>query len=284
MTTFLIQECGQNTFDIDAEIDACEELHIPYHLFKIIPTTNVVLGLDNVIDPKETYITRGGTRIFSLFNGVVPLKEMGIVTTHPHEVIEDKLRYSLHGVYHQFRQDYYRNIVGDKLLNYDAKISTYGELYNKTYPKVKFIKPASDMKEFPSGLLRPWATLGDYLDEVQFEGMENNTVIMVASEKQKIISEVRFICSMGKVITGSYYKHRDRHIKQRVRNEPELWKVANEYAHLWQPCLCYAMDLAIIEDDNGKLQYKIVEYNRFNCAGLYDCNVSLIFNHLANIK
>ena len=66
-----------------------------------------------------------------------------------------------------------------------------------------------------------------------------------------------------------------------IDNDKTLITIANEFAKLYQPHDIFTLDIAKIKNSNG-FDYKIIEYNCFNCSGIYETNFSKMANEIQN--
>lgn len=286
MTTFLIQDT-RNDHTVELDVRACEELHIPYMTFGVIPTTNTITGLNDKLDPYEEYIIRCGTSIVEILAKDLSLSEMNIINSINDEDFEMRIRLG-GGLWHNdtgFDQQHYSSNISLPLLNADAKFYSYEDAKHLVFDEPMFIKPSDDLKAFSASLLTPGFTLEQYINETMHQKTYLKSTVLIAPESPPIIAEARFICLNGKVLDGSFYRYRDKTKHVRIgRDYTELFTVAREYASLYKPDDVYSMDIAVLRKPNGEHDYKIVEYNCFNASGLYAMNIPLVFSHLFNMK
>ena len=72
----------------------------------------------------------------------------------------------------------------------------------------------------------------------------------------------------GKIVSGSAY--RQNGIVGYNKIVPDIvWDKAREYAKLYKPADIFTIDLARLDDGS----IRIIEYNCFNCSGVYLCDM-----------
>jgi hypothetical protein len=137
-----------------------------------------------------------------------------------------------------------------------------------------FIKPNTDTKEFAGTVMsfeefKPW-----YENMLSIGYLEENDFWIVFSRPKKLACEWRVVVVDGKISSSSLYRQygivkAERHII------PEVEAVVMEAHELYQPAPVYVIDIAQWGDT-----YKVIEYNTFNSAGLYDCDVAKIIDDI----
>ena len=172
-------------------------------------------------------------------------------------------------------------IVGDRLgslyLNTDmmsTRMSGVEDLVKLKGWDQFFIKPNSDTKEFAGTILEADEFTGWYQRMVDIGYLEDNDFHVVISTPKRIGREWRLVVIDGKVVEYSLYKQYQK-VMPKHEVTPEVIAIAEEAATLHAPADVYVVD--VVETDNG---LKIIEYNTFNSAGLYDCDVSVIIDEI----
>lgn len=240
---------------------------IPYETVRIIPFVHEIDGKKPVIEPGGNVIAYGSLGIQKLCNreGWAP------------------------GVWYDpetFNYQAYADALGDLLLNHDMKRMALSHLpaYLVGKPeKPFFIKPNGDTKEFAGTVLSP-AEADDWIKQMRDSGYidEADFDVIVAPVKT-LGCEWRAVVVDGVIASCSLYRQwntvrPERHII------PEVELVIQQAHKRHAPADVYVVDIAQVEafDDNGwrYWQYKVIEYNTFNSAGLYDCDVAAIIDSI----
>jgi len=142
-----------------------------------------------------------------------------------------------------------------------------------------FMRPSSGHKTFTGKVFHEKHFESDW-DWVE-EFTEPHSLVIISSPKV-IIREWRFIISDKKVVTGSLYKERIGPISSGKYREIDIVNFPKDKAALkkaqeianegYNPDPMYVID--ICETAEGEM--RLLEIGSFSCAGLYDCNISLI--------
>lgn len=235
---------------------------VPYETVRIIPFIHEIDGKKPVIEPGGNVIAYGSLGIQKLCNreGWAP------------------------GVWYDpetFNYQAYTDALGDLLLNHDMKRMALSMLPNYVEDQPArpfFIKPNGDTKEFAGTILAP-AEAEDWIKQMRDSGYidEADFDVIVAPVKT-LGCEWRAVVVDGEIASCSLYRQwntvrAERHII------PEVEMVIREAHLLHAPADVYVIDVAQVDVD-GDWQYKVIEYNTFNSAGLYDCDVAAIFDSI----
>lgn len=138
-----------------------------------------------------------------------------------------------------------------------------------------FIKPSSCLKYFDATLINSEYYIGEYLTYNTFDYDISNELCLIAPIKH-IENESRFFVVNGKVITGSYYRINNIYSEIVINDTEEIFKITQQYVDLFNPCKAFVIDLALCNN-----QYKIIEYNPINCAGVYASDYSKLIQELS---
>jgi len=260
---WLIQDSQRMYSALEDEFTPLSKLGYDIIPYGLVPMTTIVTGLEE-LDLNDTFIIRGGTKIIDI------LVKGESETLSPEVLL--KMRAGISYDRTNFDQAYY-STLGLPLLNDKPQILDLRESNDlfASFDVPKFVKPSSDLKAFTAGILEPGKVLKNFIESnYHRENYAEETVIV--HDALKIDAEYRFICIDGKVITGSQYQKNGRLI---LSSEiPRIIQVtADVYANLYKPSEIYTMDLA--ETPNG---IKIVEYNCWNCSGLYHMDSLKLFS------
>lgn len=257
---WLVQDTARMYQALEDEFVPLKKLGYEIVPFGVIPFTKTITGLDD-LDVNDTFIMRGGTKM-------VGILESGTSDNLPSELIT-KMRQGLSYDIRNFDQAFY-STLGLPLLNGTPE---FLNLKNESdllasFDVDKFVKPSSDLKAFTAGVMGAGEVLKFFIESnYHRENYQEETVLV--NDVVQIDAEHRFICLNGEVISGSQYRRNNQTVYSNVIPKYVL-DAAYEYAKLYEPANIYTMDLA--ETPNG---IKIVEYNCWNCSGLY---------HMDNIK
>jgi hypothetical protein len=184
-------------------------------------------------------------------------------------------------------------VFGDKMLNYDATFTTFKN--SRVYVRMcidqfgaVFIRPIHDTKVFAGVVYTDFEEFERWwkgvcvLEEDDGTSLRKDTEVMVAIP-QKIASEYRFFVVDGDIITGSQYKIGNRIQYKEVDKNDTPFIIAKEFLKdaLFNINLrSYVIDFALMYNDNisidSRYDYKIIEVNTMNSAGMYACDVQKI--------
>ena len=165
--------------------------------------------------------------------------------------------------------------LGSLYLNSDAVVTTMATV-PKLFTGLVFMKPNTDTKEFAGTIFE-----AEFIDtwmqrQINSGYLEANisTLEVVASSVKNIGCEWRIVVVNNKISDYSCYKQYQKVLPERWIPEKAL-QFAEHVISTYNPLPVYVID--ICATDNG---YKVVEYNTFNVAGLYECNVAKIINDI----
>lgn len=179
------------------------------------------------------------------------------------------------------------NHWGTLMLNADARVMRFADV-SLPVGECRFIRPVEDLKTFAGALFdaeefQAWQHKVVNLKEDDGSTLTADTKVLVAYPKQ-IQREFRFWVVNGRVVTGCQYKAGSRVLYDTLVETGAEW-LASWIADTsgfalnggWQPAKAYVLDIARIGYD-----YKIVEINTINAAGLYKANVPKLVEALEN--
>lgn len=224
---------------------ACMSTYNDFHEIQIVPFERSIVGGAPVIS--GPVVCHGSTAIITVAenNGWAP------------------------GVFRIYNESDTLTAIGDHYLNHDMKLLDVDQVV----PYVQsqgwdffFAKPDKDLKSF-DGTVFDTEKFPFFIERArQYNNYDPETKICVSSIKHPEV-EWRFVIVEGRVVAFSQY--RVNHILN-VKGYAERFAIdfAEEIAKYASPNDVYVMDVCKIEGS-----YKVIEYNTFNCSGLYDCNV-----------
>lgn len=255
--TWLLQSSHRNDIVLRQEVEALNKLGYPWKDFGVIPFTTEITGLD---EPLEFIIVRAGTKIASL-------------------VKENKTHWMRKGMFYNtpgfFDQQVHR-WSELPMLNSDVEFFDLSLHQALSFSEAKFVKPTNDLKAFNAGILEAGQTVQEFIGGSLHQPHAFKEHILVSSVKD-VVDEYRFFVIDGKVITGSQYKVNKQLKYQSLiifdKDHVDAAAYAAEQATIFKPDDVFTLDICKTAD--GK--YSIVEYNCFNCSGLYACDVPKLF-------
>lgn len=244
------------------QIKASETLH---DFFGVIPFTNDVTGLDEILEKDFYYIFHSSVKVLDIFERCKSLLEINSELSPWQKEIADELLKKLRlGIFHN-KEKFDQSFYGDfslPLLNDDSKIYSCEDVLTQTFDENLFIKPSSDTKAFDAGIIERGVSIQEHI-ESQFHREDYKNELILLSPLKEIDAEYRFFVIDQKVISGSSYRINGQ-LKSETNIPEHIMETAIEYAKLYQPHDIFTMDLCQV----GK-NVKIVEYNCFNCSGIY---------------
>lgn len=212
-------------------------------------------------------------------NGEVPVVE-GPVVVHGSTAIitvAEKQNWQP-GVFRIFKESDTLEAIGDLYLNHDMKVLEVDEVVdyvNKSGMEFFFAKPDRDLKSF-DGTVFDAEKFPFFIERVsQYANYDPETKICVSSIKHPEV-EWRFVIVDKKVVSFSQYRV-ERKLNVQGVTEIDAIRFAEDIARHVNPNDIYVMDVCRIGG-----QYKVIEYNTFNCSGLYACNIYEIVDSINN--
>lgn len=275
---WLIQTSGFITNHINQTVDTLKDLNYEFEDFGVIPYDNKVSNLNNILRDDTQYIVRCGVYLLEILDNLDNLTDCATYIDPQNNKPEymTALKNSLDWDEKKFDQAVYKDF-DLPLLNSDAEYLTYSEAKDLKFENDMFLKPSRDLKSFCGGIMEKGLSVDEFIKGNNYrKGFEKETLII--SKLQTIYTEYRFFIIDSKVITGSMYK-RGQEVVFDSYIPPLMMKKAIEYAKLFAPAEIFVMDLA--ETDKGIV---IVEYNCWNCSGLYDVDTHKLFTAVNEFK
>lgn len=138
-----------------------------------------------------------------------------------------------------------------------------------------FIRPNSDGKAFPGGVVSK-SYIADWVNQMRKTGLlEENDVEVVLSPQQETGREWRTVVVGDNITAFSLYRSHQKRWEERSI-EPEALVTVQEAVRRFRPTEVFVVD--VCETRHGM---KIIEYNNFNTAGLYDCEVAAVIDSIS---
>lgn len=267
-TLFLIQDTFRKTSTIDDEIDACSNLSLVWKPLSYIPFSNTIeLDIDYYQYP--ICVVRSGTKIIRLIED--PTSN---ITPHLRKFLKNGIWHS-----HYFDQiNLIHTPIHNYLLNANAHFLPFKDAQNIKYKDPIFIKPSGDMKEFAGTILPPNTSINEYLNQTTYDIHINECTMLIQPRLETILAEARFIVVNKNIISGSYYKINNKLQSKRIMTNSPLFTHLQQMIVDFEPAPIYTIDIAILKG----LEIKIIEYNCFNCSGLYQIDTTAVFKAINN--
>tara|TARA_B100000700_G_C15059942_1_gene865102 strand:+ start:5581 stop:6444 length:864 start_codon:yes stop_codon:yes gene_type:complete len=277
---FLIQSTFLNEQDKLKDIEAFESLSVEFKDFGVIPFSNEITNLENILEPNTKYITLCGIKALNIILNAKHIKELSDNLSDEQLRNSDyylsKLKSSVFYNEKTFDQAHYLTL-SLPLVNSNAVVKNYNAALNMKFDKPMFVKPTTDLKAFNGSFLNANETFNELMNRTQKnESLNYNKIDVLFSNTKKIYSEYRFVVIDGEVISGSRYI-KEGQVKPNSFVPDNIMRTAKEYALLYQPSNIFVMDIADTEDG-----YEIMEYNCFNCSGMYMIDRKKVYKNLIN--
>lgn len=226
----------------------------PLHIVRVVPFAHTLEGRPPEIEgPVVCYGSIGVAKV-AFENGWIP------------GVFSDEAA---------FTYEAYRDALSDLILNEDAvkvRMSEVEALAVKRGLDRFFIKPNDDNKAFAGAVMAAseYAVWVERMRDIGY--LDDNDIEVVISEPRSIGVEWRVIVVDGEIVESSIYKQWGRAMAERHRH-PDVDAIVKEAHARFQPAPVYVIDVGQVGDD-----YKVIEYNTFNSAGLYACDVARVID------
>lgn len=168
------------------------------------------------------------------------------------------------------------------MLNYDVTIMELRQALgyvniNLSRTERFFIRPINDLKTF-AGMVTDTPDFEKWFDhEMDRWGTIDPSTLVSITTYKKIHAEYRFFVVDHQVIDGSQYRKNGVFAKKHVEQHDDIFSAAQKLANGWMPNEVVAMDVALTD-----LGVKIVEFNCFNCSGIYDHDVPKIVKEVSD--
>lgn len=213
---------------------------------------------------------------------VVPLGATKLVTLYQ----QGKLPKNWHVFYDEakFDQRYCMTLNSSSfLLNASAEYMELHQALDVEWSDDVFVKPTNDLKMFGGFVVPKGLTLRDKLRTVKHQKLDESTMVLV-SDTKKLYREFRTIVAYGEIVGVSIYNingtitHQRTDDRDRMRVAQFIGMVQSKF----EPAPVYTIDIAEVDSEShlsGKT-FKVVEYNCFNCSGLYTMDPNPIYKRI----
>lgn len=174
----------------------------------------------------------------------------------------------------KFQMHNYLKHWGEKMLNADGRVLTFGEFVSSKIDKQQdwFLRPNEDTKSFAGTVMSATeiATWFEKIQKIDNPDLNAETLIFVSSVK-KINREWRNFLVNGKVVDSSRYAVNGDLAVSPTDVPADMIAFSESCAKDYSPADIYVLDIA--ETDQG---YKIIECNCFNGTGFYKHDITKI--------
>jgi hypothetical protein len=250
MVTWVLQNDQPDRWSTSNEAitKRCDETGHKWELMQIVPFERSVIGGDPIIEgPVVAY---GSTGI----DTVVERNKWAPGVWRVDGVIESHSKAAL----------------GDLYMNTEMQVVPVREAATVAAEKgweFFFVKPDSDNKEF-AGTVTDGGKYPFFIEGMlAYDWIDQDFNVCVSPIKQ-IGIEWRLPVVDGKVVDYSIYRQW-REVMPKREIYQEVLDVAAEAISRHNPAPVYVIDIGQVDDE-----LKVIEYNGFNSAGLYDCNIA----------
>lgn len=278
---FLIQSSYLKLTEIDRKVNALNAIKAEYADFGMIPFTKTITGLENILEKDYYYVILGSIKTLKVILEAKHITELNEFLTEEQISLSDhfldRLKKGLFYDIEKFDQAYYSQL-DLPLFNKNAMVMNFNQVKEKTFYETMFVKPTSDLKAFNGGFINEGETFSHFLDRQQLMSDVNyDEVNVLIAPLKNSIEEYRFFVVNKEVVSGS--KYMNNRVVTRSEIVPDfIMAKAKEYALLYQPEDVFTLDLVLT--DNNVLE--IMEYNCFNCSGVYLNDLQNTYSKLIN--
>jgi len=255
---WIIQGNLGSSSDIDEMKKACEEMQVEFEEISVIPFS---AEIPKFTQDNKTNIYYGSTTL--MYNIYRQLN-------HPPGLFFDESTFSMES---QLK------IWKERMLNYEAKVTTFKEFAQENHPddSLWFMRPDADDKSF-NGDVRSFEQIKKLIgDSIKFDNviLSENTKIIVGPPF-KIEKEWRNYIVDGKVVASSLYRQNFRLHKSRENIPADMIQFVEARCAEYVPHKIFAMDIALCGGD-----YYIIECGCLNSVGFYAADISQIIKSVS---
>jgi hypothetical protein len=255
--TWIIESHLGDQVAFDAIVAYLISHHYPYHTMRFVPFSREPVG--EVPKVEGPCIVYGGA---------------GVATLAQNQRWAPGLWTGL-----EFAPAEYSKHLGSLYLNHEQLICPLDQVVNNVSGcgwTQFFMRPNDDLKAFP-GRPSSVGSVRDWVEQMRKQGVldENNVTVCIAPIRE-IGREWRTVVVNGWPVAWSLYKqYKQRRDEPTI--EPEALETIREAVKLYAPADVFVAD--VCETADGM---KIVEYNTFNSAGLYACDLGKVIGSVSN--
>jgi hypothetical protein len=237
----------------DEMVDHLRQIQIPYHVVRIVPFSHELVGnLPAIDNPCVAYGSIGVAKL------------AGRQRWLPGIWASDDLASTV-----------YARRLGDKYLNNGLVACRLSEVERRSIDlgwSQFFLRPDDDGKAFPGGIVTRSEIVGWIAQMRSAAVLEGNDADVVIAPAQVTGREWRTVVVDGEIVAYSLYKNHERRWEERSI-DPAALKAVEMAVEVFRPSDVFIVD--VCETPDGM---KIIEYNNFNAAGLYACDVGKVID------
>ena len=275
---WLVQHSSVSDTHLTNVVESIKKSKTKYDFFGVIPFCQEITGLEDCLEKDTCYVIHGSVKILDIFSKTNSLTETNPNLNNWQKSMDEILLKRLKsGIFHDknlFDQRFY-NKLDLPILNKDSQILSCSEQLDTKFDEDLFIKPSSDTKAFDAGIIPKGISIKEHIESGFYKEHYKNEFILISSLKD-IKAEYRFFVVDKKVISGSSYRI-NGHLKSTQEIPENVSAAAIEFSQMYQPADVFTMDLAIVDNT-----VRIVEYNCFNCSGIYATDYSKVVKAVNN--
>jgi hypothetical protein len=276
---WLIQDVSMRTSQMFRKYDALSAMGENIACIGVMENHPYVTNLEVVVeeDLDTKYVLLSGVKVLNLIKSAKHISDVMEFPTKFHLENSDRILSALSaGIFYNytsFDQAHYGEL-NLPLLNQSADYISIKANLQTSFQVDKFIKPSRDLKAFDAGILKAGQTVEDFIMAKSRQRFYLEEMLVV-SDVLEMRDEYRFFVIDGIVTPGSAYR-REGIVGEDDAVPKDIIDAANNYALLYQPADIFTMDLAKLYDNS----IKIIEYNCFNCSGVYLCDLNETYTEI----
>jgi hypothetical protein len=227
--------------------------NIPHHVVRVVPFIHEIEGRVPEIQNQIVVYGSIGSQKIALHNNWLP----GIWTGAELDEVE------------------LRDRLGNDYLNSDAVVLQLKDI-SLNFTGDVFMKPNGDTKEF-AGCVQHTKDITEWVSKLEKMGYAENLpeLDVVVSTPKRIGCEWRIVVVDKKISSYSCYKQYGI-VKPERWMPNEVFSFVDEIIAKYSPFDVFVLDVCQLETG----EFKVIEYNTFNSAGLYECDVSKIIDDI----
>lgn len=171
-----------------------------------------------------------------------------------------------------------------ELLNNESFFYPYGGIkqvmkkLSMFYPDGFFIRPDSGGKPFSGTAIENVSGLDKFFQQAElYDEVKSDTMCLVAPVRRDIRAEYRCIVIDGKAVTCSRYGKIAEEELGNARN-PQIIEATQKLLDScsYRPDDAFTVDWAVLPSFTYTPHLRLMEFNSFSCAGMYDCDTDKI--------
>lgn len=258
---FAVQSTGITSYNAFEALKGLEDQTV--YEFGIIPFSTEITGIAD----------------FPNNDIVVPLGGTKLITMDEERHLPPNWTLFYHDV--GFRYHHCVRMQEQRMLNWDNEYATLGETLDRTFREDVFIKPDDDRKMFTGFVVSAGLTLRQELGQQMHQELVDSAPIIISPVK-KILAEYRVVVSFNRIVGISQYQKNGRLEPAAVTDMDTILRISQfvgEAHSRFYPADVYVIDVADVPSSwQHRHPMKIVEYNCFNCSGLYKIDRKQMYN------